>query len=100
MKNKLYADMERIISSYQMILDNWSNFDAFQGDLNRCQSELNLLSFSPDDYLDEEVRHLLLKLKEMHHVIFQKSLKLLSDTEKKYDTVVSSKNKILKYTSE
>ena len=100
MKNKLRSEMEKIITSYQVILDNWSDFDAFQGDLNQCQAEINLLVFTPEDYLDEEVHGLLLELKEMHHVICEKSLNFLSDTKNKHDMVVSSKSKILKYTPE
>ncbi len=100
MKNKLHAEIGGIIASYQDILNNWSDFDAFQGALNQCQAEINLLVFTPEDYLDEEVHGLLLELKEMHHVIFEKSLNLLSDTKNKHDTVVASKSKVLKYTSE
>lgn len=100
MKNKLCTEMQKIIDSYQEILNNWSNFEAFEGPLNQCQAEINSLVFTPDDYLDEEVYGLLIELKGMHHSIFEKSSQVWSDTKNKYDTVVASKNKILKYTQE
>lgn len=98
MKNKLQSDMKQIVASYQTILSNWSDFGAFQSDLVKCQNDINLLEFSQEDYLNEEVHGLLLELKKMHHMIYEKSLTFLAEAKKKHETVASSKNKLLKYT--